>query len=149
VTSRLRVENYQVGDVLRLNLREFYSDPESIERRIGQLLSGQLDGQAVTIFNGDQRICVLGFSRLWSGVAEVFSVTSDDIIPVRFKFHKMVVGLIESTAICQSIHRMQFSVREGYPRAVRWAGALGFNLEGRMSKYGPDRADHFLYARSF
>lgn len=143
--TELKTDPYQKAHLDQMNPRHFFSDKEMIGKKIQTMVDAQ-GGRAATIFHNGNPIAILGYSHLWSGVAEVFSVITDDIVPVRFSFHQVVLGMID-TLQCSGYSRLQFTVREGYPRAERWAEGLGFEKEGVMRKYGPDQASHFLYAR--
>lgn len=144
--NNLQVLQYVSGDVGRLKAREFFAEVAFIEKKIERLID-EKDGMAFTIFHREQVIAIVGHSELWRGVAEVWSVTSDDIIPVRFSFQKLILGMLDTFQEGRNYTRVQFTVREGYAPAQRWAESLGFELEGTLVKYGPDGADHYMYAR--
>jgi RimJ/RimL family protein N-acetyltransferase len=56
---------------------------------------------------------------------------------------------INKIAIDMELHRLQFVIDESNFLAIRWAKALGFVEEGLMRQYGPDKSNHFMYARYF
>lgn len=43
--------------------------------------------------------------------------------------------------------RIEAIVREGFVPGTRWVRTLGFEIEGLLRAYAPDRADCFLYAK--
>lgn len=47
----------------------------------------------------------------------------------------------------QAAHRMALDVRQDFEAGHRFARLLGFQAEGVMRAYGPNREDHMLYAR--
>jgi hypothetical protein len=49
----------------------------------------------------------------------------------------------------EGVRRFQMSVRADFGPGIRWAKLLGFEPEGVLSKYGPDGADHILYAKVY
>jgi hypothetical protein len=47
----------------------------------------------------------------------------------------------------QPAHRIAMDVRDDFAAGHRFARMLGFEAEGLMRAYGPNREDHMLYAR--
>jgi len=45
------------------------------------------------------------------------------------------------------LHRVQITIDESFKASYRLAVALGFTLESRMPKYGPDRENFLRYVR--
>ena len=84
----------------------------------------------------------------WAGRAESGMIISASVVGVMMlPIHRHVMSVLESSYSKHSLHRIETVVRVGFDAGVRWAEMLGFSLEGRMSRYGPDRSDYLLYAR--
>lgn len=45
--------------------------------------------------------------------------------------------------------RVQATVKVGWERALRFAEFMGFESEGVMRQYGPEKGDYFRVARLF
>jgi hypothetical protein len=53
-------------------------------------------------------------------------------------------------AECESrfgLWRMQCTVEVQFNRGIRYLLALGFNVDGLMPRFGPDRSDHLMMSR--
>ena len=104
-------------------------------------------GLAVTALVHGKPVAMFGCIVLWTGVAEIWSIISDDAR--RYPKQLTIVAKSFSDIVAQSLslHRLQLTVRSDEPRALRWAEYLGFEIEGLMKKYSPDGADTYILAR--
>lgn len=88
-----------------------------------------------------------GVVPMWDGVAEAWFVGSWRLSKNRFAavrtLQKTMLELMDANAI----NRLQAHVRADTPEAVRFIEFLGFEREGLLREYGPDRTDHYVYAR--
>lgn len=100
-----------------------------------------------TIIFHDMAIGIVGISPLNNGVAEVFSILTDNIKFIPILFHKTMKTLLQSYIDLMKLHRVQCTVREGYESGIKWANSLGFTAECLMKKYGPDKQNYWLFAR--
>jgi len=48
-----------------------------------------------------------------------------------------------------NLRRIQIVVNVHHETAIRWAEFLKFTREGRMTKYGPEGDDYYMYARIY
>lgn len=104
-------------------------------------------GLAVTVLVNTHPVAIFGCIMLWPGVAEMWSIISDDAR--RYPKQLTVVAKAFSDIAVQSLslHRLQITVRYDDPRALRWAKYLGFEPEGLMMKYSPDGMDTYILSR--
>lgn len=58
-----------------------------------------------------------------------------------------LVQLYISLLTSVQYHRLELTTQADFKPANRWAALLGFNNEGLMRGYGPDKKDHYLWAR--
>ena len=100
--------------------------------------AGLVEGECVVAF---------GFIPYWDGVAEGWMFTSKYLSRDKFIFHRAATKGIEYVYTYAGLRRLQFTIHSYNPLAIRWADVLGFNLEGRLRKYGPDGADYFMYSK--
>jgi len=45
-----------------------------------------------------------------------------------------------------NLHRIQCAIRVDNLTSIKWVMKLGFQCEGRMFKYGPDKTDYMRFA---
>lgn len=86
--------------------------------------------------------------RRWNGRAESAMLISSGVVgPMMLPIHRHVSDILREAFESGGIHRIEAVVRAGFGPGMRWAGMLGFELEGVMRKYGPDGSDYLLYAK--
>lgn len=104
-------------------------------------------GLAVTALVHGKPVAMFGCIMLWTGVAEMWSIISDDARHYPKQLTLVAGAFSDIVAQSLSLHRLQLTVRSDEPRALRWAKYLGFEIEGLMRKYSPDGADTYILAR--
>lgn len=104
-------------------------------------------GPAVTAFLNMQPVACFGFVPIWDGLAEAWLIADDKARTKPLGMTKLGKAFFDILAISYQLHRVQIAVRTSDTRAHKWALCLGFEVEGLMRCYGPDRADHYLMAR--
>jgi len=95
----------------------------------------------------DKPACIVGAYKIHDGVSQVFSIMSDLIKVNVFDFTRQFKLLVHNYTKVSESHRLQFYVKKDFKEACRFAEFLGFNEEGLMRKFGPDKQDFYLYAR--
>ena len=100
--------------------------------------AGLVEGQCVVAF---------GFIPFWDHVAEGWMVSSRHLSRDKFIFHRAAAKGMDYVYTFTGLRRLQFTIHSYNRLAIRWADALGFVLEGRLEKYGPDGADYLMYAK--
>lgn len=101
-----------------------------------------------TILCGDKPASIVGGFEIHKGVCQLFSCMSELITQNVFNFSKRCLWLLNDYQKVMRAHRVQMYVDCNYKKAARFAEFLGFEREGLMLKFGPDKKDYFLYART-
>jgi RimJ/RimL family protein N-acetyltransferase len=115
---------------------------------LDQMLINQANlGTAVTCLLNGQPVGMFGIVELWTGVAEMWSIISEDAR--RYPKQLTLVGKAVCDIAAQSLrlHRLQITVRSDEEASLRWANYLGFEIEGLMRRYTPDGVDAYIMAR--
>lgn len=107
-----------------------------------------LDGFfSYTMTNLGKPVGVMGGFLMCQGVAEVWSVLSKEARKLPFGLHRQTKMLLELHEREYSLHRIQMQVLEGFEAGYRWAESLGFQEEGLLRSYGPNRENMWMMAR--
>jgi hypothetical protein len=104
-------------------------------------------GTAITALVDSKPVAIFGCVQLWPGNAEFWSVLSSKAksYPIHMtKIAKLFMDVAEQSL---RLHRLQITVRCDNEAAVRWAHALGFEIEGLMRMYLPDHGDAYIMGR--
>ena len=101
------------------------------------------------IFEG-HIVGVGGLAIHWEGVAEVWMILTADCkkkglygIVALYAIQNKMDELIEEN----NIWRAQATVRTDFPKAIEMIEFFGFQREGLLRKYFPDKCDGYRYAR--
>ncbi len=113
-----------------------------------RLESMKENGVIKTLILHDLVIGIVGLVKMGPGVAECFSVLSENITGIPILFHKTVKKILQAHMDLMKLHRIQCTVREGFDAGIKWANSLGFQAECLMKKYGPDQSNMWLFART-
>lgn len=114
-------------------------------RELGHLCHGAGPGWSGVI---DGRVVgSAGFAVHFGGRAEAWCFLSDGI-PMRawVALHRAVASRVAQLSAL-GVHRVEASAAVGWLPGRRWLELLGFECEGVMRAYGPDRRDFFRFAR--
>lgn len=106
-----------------------------------------LETRCRTWWNGDSPVAMIGMQERWTGVAEVFTLLSKEALDRPVALSRGVLDWLEQSAVHFGLWRVQATARADRPKAQRFLVWLGFEREGTLRRYGPDGADHLLYAR--
>ena len=90
---------------------------------------------------------VLGCAGIWiveRHRALAWALISDHIGTDFIHFHKAVLEFLDNC----DVQRIEMAVETNFKEAYRWAGMLGFKLEGVMHNYYPNGSDAYLFGRS-
>jgi hypothetical protein len=88
-----------------------------------------------------------GIFPWWEGVAEVWLLQASDIHLESLTFVRAMRRLIDGLMDRNHLWRLQATALTREDRHWRLLEVLGFEREGRMIKFGPDKNDHFRYAK--
>lgn len=102
------------------------------------------NNMAWTGFIDDRVVGCAGFAPQWEGRAIAWALFGREI-PKRA--WTAIIAKVRKELACTAYPRVEATVPFGFGAGCRLANALGFQVEGLLSKFGPDGSDHFLYAR--
>jgi RimJ/RimL family protein N-acetyltransferase len=144
----IKIIGFQEWHISAIEKKWIYSgDPELEKHFLAASKSESCCMYTVVIEN--RPIAILGLTKLWSGVGEIWGIISDNVKEKPVAFHKAVLRMIRLHAEKLNLRRLSLEVRADYPEGLRWAKSLGFEEEGYFKKYGPDGADYKIFARFF
>lgn len=102
---------------------------------------------AYTVLAAGRPVACVGVAQMWRGVGVAWAFFGVDA-PRYWKTIHSGVTIFLRGALCDGeFHRIQTAVRLDHPAGHRWALRLGFEPEGVLRGYGPDRSDFIGYAR--
>lgn len=98
-------------------------------------------GGGFTAFEGDRVIAAAGIVTCWPGRGQVWA-----LITPAMRARSMVIH----RAVCRAIRayegiRLECVIDPLFEASVRWAGALGFEYESTMARYGIDGRTMDMY----
>ena len=102
---------------------------------------------AFTVMKGETILAIVGGFPFVPGVIHFWAFISKHVRSCPIGFHKACLEILDWYEKNEHPRRMQFEVRSTYAMGCKWAESLGLKGEGLMEKWGPDGADHYLYAR--
>jgi RimJ/RimL family protein N-acetyltransferase len=88
-----------------------------------------------------------GVYRLWEGVGEVWMVLSKDARKMPITVSRCTLAAFETIMENNDLWRVQASVHANDEKAYRFADWCGFEEEGLMRMFGPDKSDYYRFAR--
>jgi len=121
--------------------------PENKESYLQFAPQMEIDDLSFSAFDKDKNIIGSGgFVPIWEGVYEAWLIGSDRLENHVFAVVKTCKAKI-NTLICEKkATRIQAAVSAQWVEANRFARFLGFQNEGLMRKYGPDKEDYNRYS---
>ena len=144
----IEIRPTQYGDFDKIKAKECYGgDPLLTSRHNNMVHEKAVVMHTIVESSTGGVIGVIGFNKIWDGVVRAWAVFGEDVQKYPIAFHKMVLKLIEHYTFILKIWRIEITVLCGFKQGMKWAEALGFIQEGIMKKFGPNKADFYLYAR--
>lgn len=93
-------------------------------------------------------IACAGIIELWPGVGEAWALVSALVEKYPLCFHRAIKHGLRNIQNAHHFHRIQLTVKVDSPtNYFNWVHILGFQWEGLQRMFGPDRNDHYRYAR--
>lgn len=105
------------------------------------------NGVARTLMSGDLPIAVYGVVRMWAGVGEWWSLTTNEVAAHSLGFHRTALAFLDEMHDAMGLRRVQAAIRLTHEVSINWHLRLGFEVEGTMRAYGPDGEDYVRMAR--
>ena len=95
-------------------------------------------------------VAVGGVQVLWAGRGMFWLILTADCKKDGIHGLRAVYAIrekIEELAEKNNLHRAEAAIRTDFSRAIAMIEALGFEREGLMRQYWPDKADAYLYSK--
>ena len=90
---------------------------------------------------------VFGVNPARSHVGFGWALLSEQVLTYPVALTKAAWALIEKAQSILDLWRLEIAVDTKHESALRWAQLLGFEVEGMMRCFGPNREDAYLMAR--
>ena len=148
VNYRIVPYNTQHGDEMiefGLNDKLMDYDASFKENRIDFAMAGL----AFTLLDDNVPICSGGIIPTWLGNAQGWAIASKRIFRNKIKASRLIKERTDLLCANNKIWRLQTAVKADFKIGIRFAEFLGFNKEGLMVGYGPDKTDYYLMARIY
>tara|TARA_Y100000310_G_scaffold74344_1_gene70458 strand:- start:218 stop:667 length:450 start_codon:yes stop_codon:yes gene_type:complete len=104
-------------------------------------------GHAFSLLTKGHLIAAGGIFPIWDGFGEAWFIPSNLIKAHKRQVIEQLREHVERLSREDGYRRLQATARTDFAVGQRFLEFLGFEREGRLRKYGPDGADHYLYAR--
>ena len=126
--AQINLQERQRRSISHLTIGYFQSLTEA-----GSSLSAEVDGRIIA--SAGLAVGFAGMGILWSAVGRG---AGPHFVPL----HRAARRLIE----IQNMRRIEAAIECDFTNGSRWLEMLGFQREGRMTAYGLDGEDFYLYA---
>lgn len=103
----------------------------------GLVFTGMKDGFVVGI---------AGIKPLTPGRGHAWALLSDEVKQHPHFLHRVVKRMLPKLIQAGNFHRVELMVLDGFKPGCAWAARLGFEFEGIMRKFDPNKNDFHLYA---
>ena len=104
-------------------------------------------GRAQSLFINGLIVGIFGCTRIHPGVGECWALLAKDIYRYPKATTKIAKKLVADNMEIMKLHRMQVTTLNADTRAKKWLKCLGFEEEGVMRMFGPDKQDFVRYAK--
>jgi len=108
-----------------------------------------LAGLSFTLLHDNIPLCSGGIVPLWDGVAEGWVISSKRIFTKRIKASRLIRKRTDLLCANNKVWRLQTAVKANFKTGLRFAEFLGFNNEGLMRAYGPDKTNYYRMAKIY
>jgi hypothetical protein len=135
---------YKPGHLDFMRIKEgTFESREAIEESLREL-----EFEALTLVSNNFIVGVLGITPKRKGVAEVWSILSEDIKLFPISSARAIKKILKQYEDKYNLIRVEMSVREDLLSACRFAKFLGFKQEGLMHRFGLNGENFYLFART-
>ena len=125
--------------------KEIYEGERSI---LTDTLLNASNSPAFSLVDGHNVVgCIVGGYVIWDGVLRVWAVTTDQIDLHPIAYSRKILQLLNGSMTYYNAHRVEATVKKDFPKAIQWADFFGFEIEGLLHKYGPDKSDYYMMGR--
>ena len=150
MTDNYKIVPYQTqhgAEMIEFGLNDKLMDIDASfkENRIDFAMAGL----AFTLLDNNVPICSGGIIPTWLGNAQGWVISSKRIFRNKVKASRLIKERTDLLCANNKIWRLQTAVKADFKIGIRFAEFLGFNKEGLMVGYGPDKTDYYLMARIY
>lgn len=135
-------------DMLERELKVRAEQLEGLTDQMYKSMHTALDASddPIAVYYQDQLLWISGVVKLWPGVGEFWMLTDDKFPEFYKKEPKVFIKGIRHWLRGLNYHRIQTPVRADFETGLRFVKFFGFEEEGLMRKYGPDKVDFVRFA---
>lgn len=128
------------------------SRAKNIYRSEGDLIKSALcdfaNGPTICIFGpGNRRLGLVGGVFVWTGVCRFWAILTDDIDLYPVAVSRVLLRLLNWFVKYYNVHRAEMTVKADYLTGIKWAKFFGFEAEGLLRQFGPDKSDYLIFGR--
>ncbi len=108
------------------------------------------DDNTYTVIYEDEIVAVGGLQMKWEGVGTLWLILTEDC--KKYGIHGLLALEVirdKTNYLIEKNHlwRAEATIRVGFPQAIKMIEFLGFQREGTMRMFFPDKTDAYLYSR--
>jgi hypothetical protein len=108
VAVQVETRKFQLDDMLRINLRDIDSRTGTdFDAGVKGAAAASERGECFTVLIGEEILYIGGLIPLFTGVAEIWSLTSEAVAIYPIAFHKSVSKILDYWDTAYNLHRMQ------------------------------------------
>lgn len=141
------IRGFRRMDAHEINLMEVFGNEKHARENFVDAAQRGCPAFTIVFPNSDSPLACFGGHMLYPGFMEGWALVDQEVERYSYYYAKRAKFLIHWFFDSHNLRRMQLFTRADQPWAQRWAYYLGFELEGRLRKYGEDGQDYFLFAR--
>ena len=123
--------------------------PENIGYMVAYAEELHEPGATYTVIHNGKIILCCGIVNMWPGVGEGWGIASSYIHQSKMPFIRVARQVLDDVVEKNNLWRVQGVVKVGWASALRFSKFFGFEVEGVMRQYGPERGDYFRIARIY
>lgn len=136
---------FEFSHALHLDLNEAFEDKKELigaylrtEGFKMETLVHRETGDVLAVFSG---------TLVTANTFEISALVGANARKYPLQFFRHTARRIDFWQRTMNVQRLQTTIRDNHPFLIKWIKLLGFSLEARMRKFGPEGDDYFLFAR--
>lgn len=102
-----------------------------------------LHGMAFSGWHDDKLVGCAGVLDIWQDRAMAWALLTPDTAGCM----RPITRFVKTVLAGHPARRIEAYVRCDFVAGIVWARMLGLQMEGKLSAFSPDGADHFMFAR--
>lgn len=119
----------------------------NIPNYIDYIYENSEDGLSWSAIGRGRIIAVFGVRPIWRGLAEAWMVPGVGIEDHAASVVRGARALMDTTVSNLDIARLQIIVKTENDTAYKFAKSIGFSVEGKLERFGPEGADYYMMVR--